>query len=183
LINYLNYRYIEYYNQTTSLGRAEPGKWDSLLFALLLFLDRKKKMLHGSPNIPFKWIPSTLDVEHCRTMSRVGTVNNWALEAFSTYVHNGVANITGRTLAGTNVLPVEFYFSCSGQWQYCLSEEGRRALHAEYSSPISPHEVHSHCGKLCRSPYFKFDKATPPENLEAYATVTTNINNFCVSKR
>jgi hypothetical protein len=143
-------------------------------------LDRKKRVLHESPEAPFKWVPNTLDVEHCRTMSRVGTVNIWALEAFSTYVHNAVANITGRTLAGTYVLPVEYYFGCSGQWQYRLSEEGKGALKAGYSAAKSPHVAHQHCGKLCRSNYRKFLKATPPDNLEAYAMVTTNITNYWV---
>jgi hypothetical protein len=121
-----------------------------------------------------------MDVEHCRTMNRLGTVNIWAVEPFGMYVHNGIANITGRTIAGTSVLPEEYYFGCSGQWQYRLSEDGRRTLRAEYSAAKSPHEVHQHRGRLCRSHYRKFLSAVEPHNLIAYSMATINVVDYWV---
>jgi hypothetical protein len=110
----VTFRHIEYYTPATSLDCPKPDKWDSLLFALLTFLDRKKFALYGNPDFPYKWVPNTLDPQHCRTMTGKGKVDLRALEAFSTFVHNGVANITGLALAGTSVLPVEYFSGAAG---------------------------------------------------------------------
>jgi hypothetical protein len=174
-------RKVEALNTNTSLQDPDQGRWDALLLTLLLWLNKQKRALIEAPN-SLGFYPNTMDPSSCRTLSQDGFVNVWSLEAFAMHLRNALGNILGFALVGT-AIGKEYIFGCSGQWEYLLSQEGQRALKADFCAAVSPMKKHTHGGRICRASTMILSSTEYQDLVDAYCATFETLPTFWVSGR